>query len=40
MVDCAIGAFPFGFEEGINFDTPSIRFDEKVRGATVFVVRH
>ncbi len=39
-VDCAIGAFPSGFEEGINFDTPSIRFDEKVRGATVFVVRH
>ncbi len=36
-VDCAIGNFPPGFEEGITFDAGFINFNEKVSGFTVFV---
>lgn len=37
-VDCALGKFPAGFEEGITFDAGFINFNKKVSGVTVFVV--
>ncbi len=36
-VDCKIGSFPSGFEEGITFDAGFINFNEKVSGVTVVV---
>ncbi len=36
-VDCKIGNFPTGFEEGITFDAGFINFNDKVSGVTVFV---
>ncbi len=39
-VDCKIGQFPAGFEEGITFEIPGlVNFDHKVFGATVFVAK-
>lgn len=36
-VDCKIGNFPKGFEEGITFDAHFINFNKKVSGVTVFL---
>jgi hypothetical protein len=37
-VDCMVGAFPAGFEEGITFAIKGgLNFDEKVSGVTSFV---
>ena len=37
-VDCMVGAFPAGFEEGITFAIEGgLNFDEKVSGVTAFI---